>query len=212
MPTVAITEFPRALVRQGLRGLRLPLEVAETVARRAGVDIDETWLPAVAYEGFEADAKRLLGSLLRDDELIQDGRRQRARAAELRQAMSLQALAEGTRARADARLKARRQAATEQREAISEAAQEQEQKVREQRARAKGRVRREAEGRKRAVEEIEAERDEAVNEIEREARRRQLAEETAALEKERRAVEAKGRARALADAEEQVKELRKEEA
>lgn len=206
-----LTDLPRTIVRRGLQSLRLPLDVAEAIARRAGADVDETWLPAVAYAGFEADAKRLLGSLLRDDELLEDGRRQRLRAAKLRQAMHLQAVADGTRDRADTRLEQRREAAARQRRAITEAATEAEHAVESETARARTKVERQAAQRRRAEAAVEAEREEVVEKVEREARRRTLAEEAAALEKERQAVEAKGRARALAEAEHELKERRRQE-
>lgn len=205
-----ITTVPRTLVRQGLRRMRLPLDVAESLARRAGVDIDdETWLPAIAYEGFEADAKRLFGSLLRDDELTDEGRRQRAKAAELRQALRLEAVADGTKARADARLKRRRQAASEQRRAITDAKRQTERKVEEKRRQAHVKAEQEADRLEQAAEQADEARHEAVARVEREARRQKLAEETAALEKERRAVESEAKVRALSEAEEHVHERRR---
>lgn len=204
-----ITAMPRTIVRQGLRGLRVPLDVTESLARRAGVDIDEHWLPSVMFEGFEADTKRVLGSLLRDDELTEEGRRQRAKAAELRQALRLEAVAGGTRARADARLKQRRQAAAQQRKAIAEAARETGQSIEEKRRKDHAKAQREAEHLEEVAEEVDEARNKEVARAEREARRQQLAEETAALAKERRALEAEDKVRALSEAEEHLREQRR---
>lgn len=204
-----ITAMPRTIVRQGLRGLRIPLDVTETLARRAGVDIDEHWLPSVAFEGFEADAKRVLGSLLRDDELTEEGRRQRAKATELRQALRLEAVAGGTRARADARLKQRRRAASEQRKAITDAARQTEHSIEEKRRKRHAKAHQEAERLEQVAEEVDEARRQAVDRAEREARRKQLAEETAALAEESRALDAEDKVRALSDAEKHLHEQRR---
>lgn len=204
-----ITTVPRTLVREGLRRMRLPLDVAESLARRAGVDLDEHWLPSVAFEGFEGDAKRLFGSLLRDEELTDEGRRQRAKAAELRQALRLEAVADGTRARADERFRRRRAAAASQRTAITEAAKETERSVEQKRRKAHAQAHKEADRLEQAAEEADEKRRQAVARTEREARRQELAEETAALEKERQAVEAQATVHALSEAEERLREQRK---
>ena len=199
-----IATVPRTLVRQGLRGMRLPLDVAEVVARRVGVEVDDHWFPSVAFEGFEADAKRLVGSLLRDDELVEDGRRQRARATELRQALDLESVADGKRARADGRFERQRRAATGQRRAISEAAREADRAVEDKRRQGHTRVRRQADKLETKIEEVEAGRQETLARVEQDARSRALAEETAAVDKERQAVAAEAEALALEEAEEQV--------
>lgn len=208
---MGIATVPRTIVRSGLRGLRLPLGVAETVARRAGIDVDDHWLPSVAYEGFEADAKRVLGSLLRDDELVEDGRRQRAKAIELRQALRLEAVAEGTRAQADAAFERRREAAAEQRAQISAAAKASRDQVQQERRTNKARIRQQAEHQERVIDQAAEARQEAAAKAQREARRRKLAEESAALAKEEQALELDEQAEALSAAEEQVRAQRKAE-
>ena len=204
-----IAAVPRTIVHRSLRSLRLPLELAESVARVAGVDVDERWPPALAYEGFEAETKRLLGSILRDEELQDEGLRQRAKTEELRQSLRLQSVADATRGRAERRLEQREENLDEQRRAIAEAEQAAEQEVEAKRRQGRAKVRQQTARSRDAAEKADEDRREVVAEAERAARRRQLAEESAALAEEQRAVELEGKAQALADTEEKVRELRK---
>jgi hypothetical protein len=77
--------IPRTVVRSSLRATRLPLNAAEAVFRRG--DRETARAPASAVEAFEATVKRLAGSILRDDQLVQEGRMQEVRAAEQRKAL-----------------------------------------------------------------------------------------------------------------------------
>lgn len=184
--------------------MRLPLDVAESVARRVGVELDDRWLPAVAYEGFEAEAKRALGSILRDDELLEEGRRQRVRAAELRRALELDQTARNIRQRSGRRVEKQREVAGEQPDQIAEAAKELDQSIEFSRARRRQRVEARAGELEEAAETLEEARDDEVARQELLARQVELAEESAALEKEQRAVSAKGRVRALDEAEKRL--------
>lgn len=205
-----LATIPRAVVCQGLRSLRLPLDVAESVARAAGVDVDDRWAPSVAFEGLEGETKRLVGTLMGDVELLEQGLRQRARVEELRQSAHMRGVAQGTRAEADARLRRSRRVAKEQHEAIAEAAREAVQGAEEQRRQGRERVRRQAEQRRQVADRAEEKRLEIVEEIGRVARDRQLREETEALAEEAKAAELEAEAQALADAEEQVRQLRED--
>lgn len=206
---VELATIPRAVVCQGLRGLRLPLDLVESVARLSGVGLDERWGPAVAFEGFEAEAKRLAGSLLGDHELVDEGVRQRARAEELHRSSQMQVLSELTRARAEARVGRSRRAADEQRQAIAEAARQVESEARQERHQGRQRVRRQAERRQQEAERADQQREEVVEEVARSARRRQLAEEAAALHSEQEAAEAEAEVEALQSAEERLRATRR---
>ena len=116
------TTVTRSLVRQVLRVCRAPLDLAEVFARRQGVDVVD-WYPARAFEGIEGDVKRMVGAVLRDPVLVEEGYRNRARVDELRHAHRLRLQAEGQRFTAEARFHARHQAATEQGHALDRAAQ-----------------------------------------------------------------------------------------
>lgn len=202
-----LATIPRAVVCQGLRGLRLPLDVAESVARVAAVEVDERWVPSVAFEGLEGETKRLVGTLIGDDELLEQGLRQGARVEELRQSAHMQAVAEGTRAEADTRLRRSRRFAQEQHEAIAEAAREAVEGAEEKRRQGRERVRHETEQRKQMADRAEQKRFEAVEDISRVARDRELREETEALAQEAKAAELEAEAQTLAEAEERVRRL-----
>ena len=204
-----IATVPRTLVHRSLRSLRLPLELAESVARAAGLEVDERWPPSLAFEGFEAETKRLVGSLLRDEELMDEGIRQRAKTAELRQSLRLQSVADATHSRAERRLEQTGEALEEQRRAIAEAEEAAEQDVEAKRRQGRSKVRQETARRREAVGKADEDRQQVVAEAERAARRRKLQEESAALAQEQRAVDLEGQAQALADTEEKVRELRK---
>lgn len=205
-----LATISRTIACQGLRGLRLPLDVAESVARVAGVEVDERWAPSVAFEGLEGETKRLVGTLIGDDELLEQGLRQRARVEELRQSAYMQAVAEGTRAEADTRLRRSRRVAQEQHEAIAEAARKAVEGAEEKRRQGRERVRHETERRKQMADRAEQKRFEAVEDISRVARDRELREETEALERGVNAADLETEAQALADAEEHVRQLRED--
>jgi hypothetical protein len=86
-----IQHFPGTVVRTGLGVVRLPLTAVEVIA---GHNQDGTaWPPSLAFESFEAAAKQVAGSLLRDDTLVQEGRLAQAKVAQLRKATELEAVA-----------------------------------------------------------------------------------------------------------------------
>jgi hypothetical protein len=65
----------RHIVKAGLRGLRLPLTACELATHKTG----SGWPAAVAYESFDARAKGICGSILRDEELVREADIYRAR-------------------------------------------------------------------------------------------------------------------------------------
>lgn len=72
---MAATVFPRTIVKLSLHGVRVPLSVAECLARRSGVDIGGSRAVAV-YDSIEAEAKKTFGRLLHDEQLVMEGERQ----------------------------------------------------------------------------------------------------------------------------------------
>src|SRR4051794_41855761 len=85
-----VRNLPRTVVKTYLSAARLPLNA---VARANGQQDNEQWPPALAFEGFEASVETVLGSLLRDDTLLEAGRLRPAKVAQLRQGAPL--LADG---------------------------------------------------------------------------------------------------------------------
>lgn len=97
-----ITQISGALVRRGLQAARLPLTLMELVRHHDGDS-----RPVLAFEAIGANVKKALGSLVRDDSLVEEGRLEQARTAELGRAQELEAEAAQRRAAADAKLDAR---------------------------------------------------------------------------------------------------------
>jgi len=89
-------EVPRTVVRTWLSAARLPLRAVQVVAH--GSDQETEWPAVLAYESFEANVKQLTGSVLRDDELVQEGRTIQAKVGQLRTAAQLETIAERRKA------------------------------------------------------------------------------------------------------------------
>ncbi len=98
---------PRAYLRVTLCTAQLPLLAVE---RLMGHDGEDTWPPALAFDAFAAHSKQVLGSLLGDDELAQQGRLGQTRVAELRDAVRLETEADQARAKAEQSFSERREA------------------------------------------------------------------------------------------------------
>lgn len=201
-----ITALPRTIIKAGLQGLRLPLTAVERVTNHADAS---AWPPAVAYEAFEAEAKMVIGSLIRDDELVREGRLQRAKVNELAEAERLQTEAEQKRQAADAAFEAREESLDEARARAEEQARRREQQVAEERAAKERAVREETERRKDAAARSAAAVNKAVTAQEREARRTRVAEESAAVAKRSQALNAEKRVQTLDAALEAKKNQRK---
>ena len=185
-----ITTIPRTLIKASLQGLRLPLTAVERVTHNVS-DNDQAgqnWPPAVAFDSFEAGAKQMLGSLLRDDELVKEGKLQQAKLDELRRAASLRAEAQQTRAQADDQLLQRQDAADATRDRIEEQAAERERQVEQHKATAQHQVRAAAAQREDAAERVNKAREKAVTDRERAAAKSRIDAESAALETRKQAL------------------------
>jgi len=75
---------------------RQRLQPPRASARLRGQQPNEQWPPALAFEGLEAGVETVLGSLLRDDVLVEQGRMRQAKVAQLRKAEQLETLADAT--------------------------------------------------------------------------------------------------------------------
>ena len=200
-----INTIPRTIVNAGLQGIRLPLTAVERLTARGG---DGAWPPTIAFESFSAEAKTRLGSVLRDAELVRDGRVQRVRAQELSQAARLRAEAARTRAEADDRAQARRSAADQARDQVDHQAEERERRLAKERAAKERRTRERARRKKEAVEEVAGARDEVVTAEEQAARAIGIDEEAQALARRQEALDASRQAGAIDDAIEATKARR----
>ena len=187
-----LASVPKEVLRVSLHTWRLPLSAAEAVARRVGADPAQ-WPPAVAYESFEGSAKQVVGTVLRDEDLVEEGRMQRAKATELRQAETLDAEADRRRAQARSEADRRHREAASRRRRIEQDAQRQEKTV-EKRAEAEKKAaatrRRNAANRQRRAEAVT------------------VAEKAEALDAKERALEATGEVIELDQAAEAVRQQR----
>lgn len=188
---MSMQQIPRTVVRTWLRAARLPVSVAERVVQRDGSS--RTFAPAVAFDTVDADVRQLVGTLLRDDELVQEGRLRQAKVAQLRDAAQLEAEAERRRIEADAEFERRREADEQQRERVRQQAEQREAEAE------RLRIERERKAAAKAAKEAEAARqakaaaDKAVAKQERAARATRITAEQRALAEEREAVEAAGK-------------------
>jgi hypothetical protein len=198
--------FPRTLVKTYLCGLRLPLSGLEAIT---GHREDDTWPPALAFEGFEAGAKVVAGSVLRDPTLVDEGHIQQAKLSELRRATELEVEAEQVRAAADAQAQARVEQADRRREQADEEAEQRKRAAAARQRKAQQEAKRRQAQRAQAVAKADAAREKRVARTERTTRSRTVAAESAALARERRAVAAADKVATLDRAIQQKKTTRK---
>jgi hypothetical protein len=185
--TDKIRVVPRSVVGTYLRAGRLPLTVAERMARQQG---NEKWAPTVAYERLQAGVETRVGQLLRDDDLAVKGQLRQERVEQLRRAAKLEAAADQQREIADETFEQRRKLADRTR---TEAGRKAEQRERELERRAD---KREREARQKATKKaaaagkVKKQQDEAIEKRERVAKSGALAQESEALAAEKAALEA----------------------
>jgi colicin import membrane protein len=184
-----IQQIPRTVIKTYLRAARLPLNAAESVLHR-GEQTSE-WAPTLAFDGAEASVKQVLGSLLRDDALVEEGRLAQAKVAQLRKAAELEAVAEQHKAEADMNYEQRKQADEQRRKQVQQQADAREAQVKRQRAEEKRKADEEARRKAQAAAKAQEATDKAIAKQERAARATRLAAEQDALAEERKAVSAK---------------------
>ena len=178
----------RTAVRSWLSAVRLPLTAAEVVTRKSGSD----WLPAVAFEGFEAGVKRSIGNLVGDLQLVQEGTLEKGKVDQLRRAAELEAAAERRRQEAEARFEDKKETVQERDRRLEREQKEREAKLEQEEAERKRQVEETARRKEEAARKADQARKKAVAAQERQARATKLAAESAALEHEKEAVAAKG--------------------
>ena len=200
-----LNTIPRTAVKATLLGLRLPICGAEVLT---GQKENASWPPAMAFEGFEAGVKQVVGSILRDEELVDEGRIQQAKLIELRRAVELEVRADQKRAAGDRELRERQARAKDERSKAEQDALRREQVIeRDQRA-AKQRVARELGKKAAAIEATAQQRGKRVTAAEREASLTRVDQESAALKQQRRALQATKAAGNVSDALERKKAQR----
>jgi len=173
------TRLPGTVVKAYLSAARLPLDAA---ARIGGQQANEQWPPALAFEGLEANVETVVGSLLRDDALVESGRLRRAKVARLRKAGELEAVADATRAEARDEFAKRREQTDQKRRDATKRAEARERKVEQQAQQSKASVERRAAKKVAAAEAAESAAEDVIERRERAAQADALAKEAEALE------------------------------
>lgn len=186
-----LQRIPSTVVRTWLRTARLPLKAVESVTRRGDQDVE--WAPAIAFDSFEASVKQIAGSVLRDEELVQEGRLAQARVGQLRKAVELDAVAEQRKAEADAEFRQRREADEQSRQQVEQQAAKREAALEREREDKKRRAAEDERRKREQVAKVEAVEEKAVARQDRAAHSTRISAEREALQHEREAVAAKTR-------------------
>jgi soluble cytochrome b562 len=203
--TVQINTIPRTAMKATLLGLRLPLCGIEVLT---GQTRNSSWPPAVAFEDFEAGVKQVVGSILRDEELVEEGRVQQAKVTELRRAVELEVQADQKRAAADRELREQLARAEDERKRAEQEALRREQVVQRDKRAAEQRVDREVSEKATTIAATAQRTAKRVTAAEREAKLTRIDQESTAVAQQRRAVRATKAAGNASDALERKKAQR----
>lgn len=178
---------PRAVVTGYLRAARLPLTAAERVAKQQG---NEAWPPALAFEAAQATVETVAGSLLRDPDMIEDGRLRQAKVAKLRKADALNTEAEFEKEQARQVEQQRKAEIAEQRKQTMQQAKQRKENVEQQAAAEERTVGAKAAKKAAAVRQQKAKQEKFIERRERTGRTQALDAEAKALEIVKDALEA----------------------
>jgi len=202
---VNVQILPRTILNTYLSAAKLPLNV---VAKARGQQGNEQWPQALAFEGFEAGVETVLGSLLRDDELVETGRLRQAKVAQLRRAAYLETVAETKREQADEQFAQRREQAEQKRRDAARRAQQREQKVEQEARQRKAAADRAAAKKRSAARKTAAAQEEVIDRRERAATVQSLDREAEALTVQQEALDAAKTAEVIEESLEGTKEAR----
>lgn len=186
-----LRSIPRAYVCVGLQVTRAPLTIA---ARMTGNDENEQWPPSLAYESFGAGVKQVLGSLISDADLVEQGKLEQARVATIREAVHLKTTATQTKVGAAESLDARRAEAEHKRKAAQTRADQREEAVERDRVAAKQKAAADDRARKERARRQEQKHSAQVEKAERAAKASELAKERKALAASKKATATKAAA------------------
>ena len=198
--------IPRTFVRNYLQAARLPLTVAERILDKTEV---EDWGPTLAFETVEATVLQAVGSFLRDEELVTQGRLAEARVTQLKRAATLEAEAAAKRVEADAEYRERIETDEQRKARISREADQRERALDQEKARKQQQADEKARKQAEAARKVEAAQQKAVAKQERAARATRVAAEQEALADEKRAVQAEATVLDLDEALRTTKAVRK---
>ncbi|MBV9098581.1 MAG: hypothetical protein JO079_11035 [Frankiaceae bacterium] len=201
-----VQTLPRRVISTYLNVARLPLTAA---AKLNGQQDNEQWPPALTFEGIEASVETVLGSLLRDDALLETGRVRQAKVAQLRKAAQLEAIAESEREVAQREFTERRQEAEAKREAAEERARSREQEIEREAQQRKAQADQKAAKKAAAARQTKAAQEQVIERRERAVTAQALAEEAEALKTQQEALDAAETVAVIDDSIEGTKQARK---
>ena len=181
-----VRTLPRTVVKTYLSAARLPLNA---VAKANGQQGNDQWPPVLAFEGFEASVETVLGSLLRDDALLEAGRLRQAKVAQLRKAARLEAVADSTRQHAREEFTERREAAQTKRAQADKRAAAREQQIEREAAQRTNNVDQTTAKKKAAAQQVKAAQEKVIDRRERAATTEALATEEQALKTQQEALD-----------------------
>jgi len=187
---MVLQRLPRTYVRTVLTATRLPLEAAELVLGRRP---DPTWPPALAYDTFEAFTKQVIGSVLRDRALVEEGRAESMRVSHLRDAARLEVEAEQRRRQAEAKYQEEVAEVNDAERAAEAVAKQRRGTAEQRREREQERIAARTERERTAAEQQAEEQREALEAEERKERLATIAEERSAVAREKQANRASAR-------------------
>jgi hypothetical protein len=198
--------LPRRVINTYLSAARLPLTA---VAKVSGQQQNDQWPPALVFEGVEASIQTTLGSLLRDEQLLDSGRLRQAKVAQLRKAAELEALAESERDVAQQEFTEKLDQAQAKRRAAEQQATQREEQIEREAQQRKAQADQKAVKQAAAARRAKAAQDKAIERRERAATGQALIEESAALQKQKEALDAAETVAVIDETIEGTKEARK---
>jgi hypothetical protein len=205
-PLTRLNTLPRVVVGGYLRAVGLPLHAA---ARLTGHGADQTWPPALAFEGAVAGIGSTLAALVGDDEWLESSRLRQAKVTQLRTASELEVLADQQESAAQREFDQRKHDADKRREEARVQADRREAEL-EQRATEKARsLEQRATRQKAGARQTRAKRDAAIDAAARRAKAHALAEESAAIDAAQDAISAEKVVDAIDDTIEKHRAARK---
>ena len=167
----------------------MPIALAEHITERAGFDISVLG-PIAAYDSVEAQAKKVIGRVLHDDELVREGEHQEQAIRHRQGADFLSERAEEVRSEADDQLEDRVERAETTRRQARRRTEERREEIHRQEEAARREAEEKARKREEAVEQAAKVREKALEAKERQAELERIQAEQEALRKESEAVEA----------------------
>ena len=179
--------LPRATVTGYLRTIRLPLSLAERVARQQD---NNTWPPTLAFESFEAKIERLAGSVLRDEELVTAGDQRETKVLKLREARTLKAASRVEKEQARDKQLKREGSISRKQEQVNRTARDRKDEIKTKEAQAKQTAQASAEKTLSAVRAQEAAHEQVIDRRDRATKAKALRVEAEALDLTDKAMEA----------------------